>query len=87
MASSQSFSMIQRRISDSPELAPPVKSGEPLRMMPMKLWDSSGSFIRAMRCCKKSICPSDLRGVPAPKRPSKPRAASAVTASKSLLHS
>ena len=31
MASSQSFSMIQRRISLSPEPAPPVNSGEPLK--------------------------------------------------------
>ncbi len=72
---------IQRRISDSPESAPPVKSGEPLRIMPMWLWDSSGSFMRAMRCCKKSIWPSDLRGVPAPKRPSKPWRPPAMTAS------
>ena len=31
MASSQSFSMIQRRISDSPDPAAPVNSGEPLK--------------------------------------------------------
>ena len=31
MPSSQSFSMIQRRISLSPEPAPPVNSGEPLK--------------------------------------------------------
>ena len=34
MASSQSFSMIQRRISLSPEPASPVNSGEPLKTMP-----------------------------------------------------
>jgi hypothetical protein len=33
MASSQSFSMIQRRISLSPEPASPVNSGEPLKTM------------------------------------------------------
>ena len=33
MASSQSFSMIHLRMSLSPEIAPPVKSGEPLKTM------------------------------------------------------
>ena len=37
MASSQSFSMIQRRISLSPEPASPVNSGEPLKTMPRRL--------------------------------------------------
>ena len=36
MASSQSCSMIQRRISLSPLPAPPVKSGEPLKTMAMR---------------------------------------------------
>ena len=37
MASSQSFSMIQRRISLSPPPASPVKSGEPLKTMARRL--------------------------------------------------
>ena len=37
MASSQSFSRIQRRISLSPEPQSPLESGEPLKMMAMRL--------------------------------------------------
>ena len=41
MASSQSFSMIQRRISLSPDPAAPVNSGEPLKTMARRLPPSS----------------------------------------------
>jgi hypothetical protein len=37
MASGQSFSMIQRRISLSPESAAPQNSGEPLKTMARRL--------------------------------------------------
>ena len=43
MASSQSFSMIQRRISLSPPPASPVNSGEPLKTMAMRLPPSCGA--------------------------------------------
>jgi hypothetical protein len=76
MASSQSFSMIQRRISLSPEPAPPVNSGEPLKTMAMRLppWspvDSPGFIFESM-CSRNSSEPSFLRGRPAPKRPAMP---------------
>ena len=44
MASSQSFSMIQRRISLSPDPASPVKSGEPLKTMASRPPPSSGAL-------------------------------------------
>ena len=44
MASSQSFSRIQRRISLSPEPQSPLESGEPLKMMAMRLPPFSGGL-------------------------------------------
>ena len=73
MASSQSFSMIQRRISLSPPPASPVKSGEPLKTMARRLPPSCGARILASMCWRKRSAPSLTRGVPAPKRPLKPR--------------
>ena len=76
-ASSQSFSMIHRRISLSPEPAPPVNRGEPLKTMArrepfLRSAGATGSNF-AIMCCRKSSEPSVMRGSPAPKRPSKPR--------------
>jgi hypothetical protein len=42
MASNQSFSRIQRRISLSPEPQSPLESGEPSKMMAMRLPPFSG---------------------------------------------
>ena len=77
MASSQSFSMIHLRMSLSPEPAPPVKSGEPLKTMARRepclcSVGRTGSNLPIM-CCRKSSEPSLTRGSPAPKRPAKPR--------------
>ncbi len=72
MASSQSFSMIQRRISDSPEPAAPVNSGEPLKTIARREPPSSGRFIFEIMCCRNRKLPSLIRGSPAPKRPAKP---------------
>ena len=73
MASSQSFSMIHLRMSLSPEPAPPVKSGEPLKTMASRepcfcSAGRTGSNLETM-CCRKSSEPSLTRGSPAPKRP------------------
>ncbi len=65
MASSQSFSRIQRRISLSPEPQSPLESGEPLKMMAMRLPPFSGGFILASMVCRKSSAPSFTRGMPA----------------------
>ena len=64
--------MIQRRISDSPEPAAPVNSGEPLKTIARREPPSSGGFILEIMCCRKRNEPSLMRGRPAPKRPSKP---------------
>ena len=72
MPSSQSFSMIQRRISLSPEPAPPVNSGEPLKTMASRPPPSSGRFSLLIMCWRKRNEPSLMRGRPAPKRPPKP---------------
>ena len=74
MASSQSFSMIQRRISLSPEPAPPVKSGEPLKTMAMR---EPASVLRRRLELGDHVLEEQQRAVvdarqPAPKRPSKP---------------
>ena len=75
MASSQSFSRIHLRISDSPEPAAPVKSGEPLKTIairePPPPFTSTG-FIFEIMCWRKSSEPSLIRGRPAPKRPASP---------------
>ena len=42
------------------------KSGEPLRMMPIR---APSGFILAIRCCRNNSEPSETRGRPAPKRP------------------
>ena len=64
--------MIQRRISDSPEPAAPVNSGEPLKTIATREPPSSGRFILEIMCCRKRNEPSLMRGRPAPKRPLKP---------------
>jgi hypothetical protein len=65
MASSQSFSRIQRRISLSPEPQSPLDRGEPLKMMAMRLAPFSGYFIFASMVCKNTSAPSFTRGIPA----------------------
>ena len=65
IASSKSFSKIQRRIWLSPEAVPPVKSGEPFSIIAARPTFSS-SF--AMADCKNSICESPPPGKPAPQR-------------------
>ncbi len=66
---------------DSPEPAPPVKSGLPLRTMAARPPPSSAFRIFEMRCMRKSIDPSETRGSPGPNRPAYPRwACSSVTA-------
>ena len=69
MASSQSFSMIQRRISDSPAPAPPVNSGDALKTIARRLPPFSGGFIFENMCWRNSSEPSLILGRPAPKRP------------------
>jgi hypothetical protein len=66
MPSSQSFSRIQRRISDSPDPACPENSGDPDRTIPTR--DPAGFMWESM-CCRNSSDPSETRGRPAPKRP------------------
>ena len=88
MASSQSFSMIQRRISDSPEPAAPVNRGEPLKTMARREPPCSAGRIFEIMCCRNSSEPSLMRGKPAPKRPAKPSDfASAFTAVSTFFHS
>ena len=70
MASSQSFSMTHLRMSDSPEPAPPVKSGEPFSTMPMRLPHSAVGRIFEIKFSGNSRLPSDTRGRSGPKRPS-----------------
>ncbi len=87
-ASSQSFSMIQRRISDSPEPAAPVNSGEPLKTMASREPPSDSGFILAIMCCRNRNEPSLIRGSPAPKRPPNPRpACSSRIARSTFFHS
>ena len=79
IASSQSFSMIQRRMLDGPPPALPEKSGEPLNTTaildpsPGFLGSSGLACILEIICCRNSSDPSSMSGVPAPKRPLKPR--------------
>ena len=69
MPSSQSFSRIQRRISDSPDPACPEKSGDPDRTIPTR--EPVGFMCESM-CWRKRNDPSETRGRPAPNRPWKP---------------
>ena len=80
--------MIQRRISDSPDPAAPVNSGEPLNTIATRLPPSDGAFIFEIMCWRNSSDPSLMRGSPAPNRPPKPRfLASPFTASATFFHS
>ena len=80
--------MIQRRISDSPDPAAPVNSGEPLKTIARREPPSSAGFIFEIMCWRKSRLPSLIRGSPAPKRPAKPLVAcSVLTASSTFFHS
>src|SRR3954454_8103924 len=72
--------MIQRRISDSPEPAAPVNSGEPLKTIAIRDPPSSTGFILLIMCWRKRKLPSLIRGSPAPKRPASP------SVSRSPLH-
>ena len=88
MASSQSFSRIQRRISDSPDPAPPENSGEPLNTIASRVPPSATGFILEIMCCRNRNEPSLMRGRPAPNRPACPRASnSSVTSSWTFFHS
>ena len=83
-----SLSMIQRRISDSPEPAAPVNSGDPLNTIATRAPPSSGRFIFEIMCCRNRKLPSLMRGRPAPKRPAKPWAAcSSRMVSATIFHS
>jgi hypothetical protein len=62
IASTTSFSSTWRRISLSPEPAPPVNSGEPLSTMPMRLPPSCAGCIFDSRCSRNSSEPSEMRG-------------------------
>ena len=83
MASSQSFSIRYRRISDWPEPASPVNREEPFWMMAMR--PSGFSLDRPLS--RNSICPSLLLGRPGPKRPAEPFLCSASTAVASRFQS
>ena len=76
----------QGRISLSPELASPVKSGEPFMTMPMREPVSSSRIFEIM-CWRKSNWPSDMRGRPAPKRPSAPSVCASLPLVSSLAMS
>ncbi|KAF5048261.1 hypothetical protein DSECCO2_451980 [anaerobic digester metagenome] len=58
IASSQSFSRIQRRMFDSPCPASPVKSAEPLWTSAIRLPSGVDRFILESMFARKSICPS-----------------------------
>src|SRR5271168_3902034 len=75
IASSRSLSMIHCLMLDSPDPAPPVKSGEPFSTMARRLPPSPPrtGCILEMRCSRNSSDPSETRGRPGPKRPAKPR--------------
>ena len=80
--------MIHRRISDSPEPAAPVNSGEPLKTIASREPPSSGRFIFEIMCCRNRNEPSLIRGSPAPNRPSNPFVwASVLTSSSTFFHS
>ena len=87
MPSSQSFSRIQRRISDSPDSAAPVNSGEPLKTIASRAPLSSTGSIFEIMCCRNRNDPSLIRGSPAPKRPAWPSSASSSTSSLTFFHS
>ncbi len=80
--------MIQRRISDSPEPAAPVNSGEPLKTIASREPPSATGFILEIMCWRNRNEPSLIRGSPAPNRPAKPLVcASVLTASSTFFHS
>ena len=62
MPSSQSFSIIHRRISLSPEPAAPVKSGEPLKTISRRPPPSSGRRSLLIMCCKNRNEPPLILG-------------------------
>jgi hypothetical protein len=64
MASSQSFSRIQRRISLSPEPQSPLERGEPLKMMAMRLPPFLGLHL-GQHGLQEQQAPSFTRGMPA----------------------
>ena len=70
MASTKSFSSNQRRISDSPDPAPPLKRGDPERTMAALPPPLAGNSILLARFIKNNMEPSLMRGKPGPKRPS-----------------
>ena len=80
--------MIQRRISDSPDPAAPVKSGDPLNTMATREPPSSTGFILEIMCCRKRKLPSLMRGSPAPNLPANPSfLCSSSTSSRTFFHS
>ena len=85
MASSQSFSMIQRRISDSPDPAAPVNSGEPLNTIASREPPCSGRLILAIMCWRNRKLPSLMRGSPAPNGPRSRACSFALTCVLDLL--
>ena len=68
IASTRSDSNSQRRISDGPEPAPPVNSGEPLRTIPARPPPSETGRSFEATSWRNSICPSLMAGVPPGKR-------------------
>ncbi len=68
MPSSQSFSMIQRRISDSPPPAAPANSGDPENTMASRVPPSvpCTGFIFDSMCSRNRNEPSETRGRPGP---------------------
>ena len=70
--------MIQRRISDSPDPAAPVNSGEPLNTIASREPPSVMGFIFEIMCWMNRKLPSLILGVPAPNRPLKPFVAASV---------
>ena len=84
--------MTQRRISDSPEPARPLNSGEPLRTIAARprTFSSSGSTVRilSIRWSRNSIDPSETAGRPGPNRPLKPSCLCYLTTSRwEVFHS
>ena len=80
--------MIQRRISDSPDPAAPVNSGEPLKTIASREPPWSTGFIFEIMCCRNRKLPSLIRGSPAPNRPAKPfDSCSSRTTSATFFHS
>ncbi len=86
IASTRSFSSNQRRISDSPEPAPPLNNGEPDKTIAARPPPFLGSSSLLARCMRNSIEPSLIRGNPGPKRPNAPCLCSRSTADLSFSH-